>query len=86
MADKPKYVENFISYSTVQAKRGLWRSIVAERMEFAKFLIENNYNVNADRVKDIFLNAWDKSTKDYPSPIYARPQNSKEWDSKSILG
>ena len=81
MADKPKYVENFISYSTVQAKRGLWRSIVAERMEFAKFLIENNYNVNADRVKDIFLNAWDKSTKDYPSPIYARPQNSKEWDS-----
>lgn len=81
MADKPKYVEKFISYSSVQAKRGLWRSILAERMEFAKFLIANTYNVNADRVKDIFLSAWDKSTKDYPSPTHARPQNSKEWDS-----
>ncbi len=81
MADKPKYVEKFISYSSVQAKRGLWRSILAERMDFAKFLIANTYNVNADRVKDIFLSAWDKSTKDYPSPKYARPQNSKEWES-----
>ena len=81
MADKPKYVEKFISYSSVQAKRGLWRSILAERMEFANHLIANTYNVNADRVKDIFLSAWDKSTKDYPSPTYARPQNSKEWDS-----
>ena len=81
MADKPKYVEKFISYSSVQAKRGLWRSILAERMEFANHLIANTYNVNADRVKDIFLSAWDKSTKDYPSPKYARPQNSKEWDS-----
>jgi len=58
-----KYVEKFISYSSVQAKRGLWRSILAERMEFAKFLIANTYNVNADRVKDIFLSAWDKSYK-----------------------
>lgn len=81
MADKPKYVEKFISYSSVQAKRGLWRSILAERMEFAKYLIENTYNVNADRVKDIFLNAWDNSTKDYPSPTHARPQNPKEWES-----
>jgi len=81
MADKPKYVEKFISYSSVQAKRGLWRSILAERMEFAKFLIANTYNVNADRVKDIFLSAWDNSTKDYPSPTHARPQNSKEWES-----
>lgn len=81
MADKPKYVEKFISYSSVQAKRGLWRSILAERMEFAKHLIENTYNVNADRVKDIFLSAWDNSTKDYPSPTHARPQNPKEWES-----
>lgn len=81
MADKPKYVEKFISYSSVQAKRGLWRSILAERMEFAKYLIENTYNVNADRVKDIFLSAWDNSTKDYPSPTHARPQNPKEWES-----
>jgi len=81
MADKPKYVEKFISYSSVQAKRGLWRSILAERMEFAKFLIANTYNVNADRVKDIFLSAWDNSTKDYPSPTHARPQNPKEWES-----
>ena len=81
MADKPKYVEKFISYSSVQAKRGLWRSILAERMDFAKFLIANTYNVNADKVKDIFLSAWDGSKKDYPSPQYARPQNSKEWES-----
>lgn len=81
MADKPRYVEKFISYSSVQAKRGLWRSILAERMEFAKYLIENTYNVSADRVKDIFLSAWDNSTKDYPSPTHARPQNPKEWES-----
>jgi hypothetical protein len=81
MADKPRYVEKFISYSSVQAKRGLWRSILAERMEFAKFLIANTYSVNADRVKDTFLSAWDNSTKDYPSPTHARPQNAKEWES-----
>ena len=81
MADNPSHVEKFISYSSVQTKPGLWRSILSDRIEYAKFLIENNYNVNSDRVKDIFLSAWDNSTKDYPSPKYARPQNSKEWES-----
>jgi hypothetical protein len=79
MADNPKHVEKFISYSSVQAKRGLWRSILADRIEYAKHLIANNYKVDPDRVVSIFLSAWDKSTKDYPSPKYARPQNSTEW-------
>ena len=81
MADNPKHVEKFISYSTVQAKPGLWKSIVVDRIEFAKFLIANSYNVDPDKVKSIFLSAWENSTKDYPSPKYARPQNTKEWES-----
>jgi hypothetical protein len=79
MADKPTHVEKFISYSSVQKKRGTWRSILSDRMEGSKYLISNVYDVNPDRVRDIFLNAWDKSTKDYPSPKYSNPETSKEW-------
>ena len=55
MADNPKHVEKFISYSTVQAKPGLWKSIVVDRIDFAKFLIANTYNVDPDKIKSIFL-------------------------------
>lgn len=80
MASTPNHVEKFIPYTQLVKKKGMWREVIASRMQYAQHLIANEYNVDPDRVRDIFLRAWDKSTKDYPSPKYAQPQNSREFE------
>lgn len=80
MARKPDHIEEFIPYSRLVKKMSMWRSVVASRMEYAKHLIANQYNIDPDKVKSIFLKAWDKSTKDYPSPKFPRPSSTREFE------
>lgn len=79
MARKPNYVKEFIPYTQLVEKMTIWRGIIASRFDYSKHLIENEYGVDADRVKDIFLMAWDMSKKDYPSPTFPKPSTPKEY-------
>jgi len=81
MARKPDHIEEFIPYSRLVKKMSMWRSVVASRVEYAQHLIANQYNIDPDKVKSIFLRAWDKSTKDYPSPKFPRPSSTREFES-----
>lgn len=81
MARKPNYVKEFIPYSQLVEKMSIWRGIIASRFDYSKNLIENEYGVDADKVKEIFLMAWDMSKKDYPSPQFPKPSTPQEYES-----
>ena len=81
MANKlPKFLTEFITYSRLVKRKQGFRKSVASYMERSKILIGDAYDVDYDRVVDIFLREWDKSEKDYPSPSIISPQNIKEFD------
>jgi hypothetical protein len=82
-ANKPKFIEKFWPYTKIKSSRGgKYKEILAQRMEYSKYLIENTFGVKAERVVDIFIKAFVASDKDYPSPIDAvqSPSNSKDYD------
>ena len=80
MANKlPKYLSEIIPYSRLVRKKNGFRQSVSGYMERSKILIGDAYDVDYDRVVDIFLRAWDKSEKDYPSPSVITPQNIAEF-------
>jgi len=80
MANKlPKYLSEIIPYSRLVRKKNGFRQSVSSYMERSKILIGDAYDVDYDRVVDIFLRAWDKSEKDYPSPSVITPQNIAEF-------
>ena len=78
---KPDYIEEYIPYATISRRMGMWRAIILSRLEYSKYLLENAFNVDADRVVDIFMSSWDKSEKDYPSPKFSRPSSPEEYES-----
>ena len=80
MAKIPNYISEIIPYSRVLKKKNGFRSSIGGYIARSKFLIANEFGVDPDKVHDIFLKAWDKSEKDYPSPSIIFPQNSKEAD------
>ena len=80
MANKlPKYLSEIIPYSRLVRKKDGFRQSVSSYMERSKILIGDAYDVDYDRVVSIFLKAWDKSEKDYPSPSVITPQNIAEF-------
>ena len=82
MANKlPNFLSEYIPYSRLVRRRQGFRQSVASYMERSRVLIGDEYNVDYDKVQSIFLKAWDKSEKDYPSPSIIKPQNVKEYDS-----
>jgi len=78
---KPDYIEKYIPYATINRRMGMWRAILSSRLEYSKYLIENTFNIDADRVVDVFISSWDQSKKDYPSPKFSRPSSPEEYDS-----
>jgi len=78
MANIPNYISEIIPYTRVLGKKGSYRASIGGYIARSKFLISNEFGVDPDRVHDIFMRAWDKSEKDYPSPSVIFPQNSKE--------
>ena len=80
MAKVPNYISEIIPYSRVLKKKNGFRASIGGYIARSKFLIANEFGVDPDKVHDIFLKAWDKSEKDYPSPSVIFPQNSKEAD------
>ena len=80
MANKlPKYLSEIIPYSRLVKRKDGFRQTVSSYMERSKILIGDAYDVDYDRVVSIFLKAWDKSEKDYPSPSVITPQNIAEF-------
>lgn len=80
MAKIPNYISEIIPYSRVLKRKNGFRASIGGYIARSKFLIANEFGVDPDKVHDIFLKAWDKSEKDYPSPSVIFPQNSKEAD------
>ena len=81
MANKlPNFLTEYIPYSRLVRRRQGFRQSVASYMERSRVLIGDAYGVDYDKVQSIFLKAWDKSEKDYPSPSIITPQNIKEYD------
>ena len=81
MANKlPKFISEFLPYSRIVKRKNGFRQTVSSYMERSKILIGDAYDVDYDRVVDIFLREWDKSEKDYPSPSIISPQNISEFD------
>ena len=81
MANKlPNFLTEYIPYSRLVRRRQGFRQSVASYMERSRALIGDAYDVDYDKVQSIFLKAWDKSEKDYPSPSIITPQNIKEYD------
>jgi len=78
---KPDYIEEYIPYATISRRMGMWRAIILSKLEYSKYLLENTFNIDADRVVDIFMSSWDKSEKDYPSPKFSRPSSPEEYES-----
>ena len=80
MANKlPNFLSEYIPYSRLVRRRQGFRQSVASYMERSRVLIGDAYDVDYDKVQSIFLKAWDKSEKDYPSPSIITPQNIKEY-------
>jgi len=80
MAKIPNYISEVIPYSRVLKRKNGFRASIGGYIARSKYLIANEFGVDPDKVHDIFLRAWDKSEKDYPSPSVIFPQNSKEAD------
>ena len=81
MANKlPNFLSEYIPYSRLVRRRQGFRQSVASYMERSRGLIGDAYDVDYDKVQSIFLKAWDKSEKDYPSPSVITPQNIKEYN------
>ena len=80
MSRIPNYISEIIPYSRVLKRKNGFRASIAGYIARSKFLIANEFGIDPDKVHDIFLKAWDKSEKDYPSPSIIFPQNSKEAD------
>ena len=81
MANKlPNFISEFLPYSRIVKRKNGFRQTVSSYMERSKILIGDAYDVDYDRVVDIFLREWDKSEKDYPSPSIISPQNISEFD------
>ena len=80
MANIPNYISEIIPYSRVLKRKSGFRASIGGYIARSKFLIANEFGVDPDKVHDIFLKAWDKSEKDYPSPSIIFPQTSKEAD------
>lgn len=81
MANLPNYISEIIPYSRVLKRKNGFRASVGGYIARSKYLIANEFGVDPDKVHDIFLRAWDKSEKDYPSPSVSFPQNSREAES-----
>ena len=60
MANKlPKFISEFLPYSRIVKRKNGFRQTVSSYMERSKGLIGDAYDVDYDRVVDIFLREWD---------------------------